>query len=160
MKKQLISGLLLVFMAMSALAFRMAEPGTAARKGEIKWLTLEEAYVLNQQEPRKIFVDVYTDWCGWCKRMDKDTFSNSEVAAYVDKNYYAVKLNAESDRAFKLGEAEMTERQVARQLGVSGYPTVVFIYEDFRTIEPVSGYQQADQFMKTLQAFAAKKLNP
>ena len=120
---------------------------------------MEEAFAKNKKEPRKIFVDVYTDWCGWCKRMDKDTFSNAEVAEYVNSNYYAVKLNAESDRQFKLGEAAMTESQVARQLGVSGYPTVVFIHEDFRTIEPVPGYQQPAQFMQMLKAFKAKSAN-
>jgi thioredoxin-related protein len=158
MNNRLAAAFLLVLMVFVVTAFSAVSP-TPADKAEIKWLTLEEAYMLNQKEPRKIFVDVYTDWCGWCKRMDKDTFSNSDVATYVGKNYYAVKLNAESDRSFKLGEAAMTERQVAQQLGVSGYPTVVFIYEDFKTIEPVSGYQQPEQFMKTLQAFAAKTLN-
>jgi thioredoxin-related protein len=125
---------------------------------EIQWLTLEEAFVRNQKEPRRIFVDVYTDWCGWCKRMDKDTFGNKQVAQYVNEKYYAVKLNAESDRRFSLGQAEMTERQVARQFGVSGYPTVVFIYEDFRTIEAVPGYHKPDKFIEILKAFAGKSL--
>ncbi len=157
MIKRHINSFLFLCLAFATAAFTMVEPGLN-NNAEIKWLSMEEAFALNQKEPRKIFVDVYTDWCGWCKRMDKDTFSNAEVAEYVSKNYYAVKLNAESDRAFKLGEAAMTERQVARQLGVSGYPTVVFIHEDFRTIEPVSGYQQPAQFMKMLQAFAAKSV--
>lgn len=151
----LVAVLLVITSLLSAFSFTSTKPEA---KTEINWLSMEEAFELNQKEPRKIFVDVYTDWCGWCKRMDKDTFSNSDVATYVNNNYYAVKLNAESDRAFKLGKADMTERQVARQLGVSGYPTVVFIHEDFKTIEPVSGYQQPKQFMQMLQAFAAKPL--
>ena len=157
MKNRLNIGILLLLttFVVSAFSLRPAAPET---KAEIKWLTMEEAFNLNKKEPRKIFVDVYTDWCGWCKRMDKDTFANPEVAEYVNKNYYAVKLNAESDRTFKLGEAEMTDRQVARQMGVSGYPTVVFIHEDFRTIEPVSGYHQPAQFMKMLEAFVKKPL--
>ena len=155
MNNRLTAGILLLLMAFVVTAFSAITPPPAA-KAAIQWLSIEEAYELNKKEPRKIFVDVYTDWCGWCKRMDKDTFSNAEVAEYVNKNYYAVKMNAESDRAFKLGQAAMTERQVAQQFGVSGYPTVVFIHEDFRTIEPVSGYQQPAQFMKLLQAFAAK----
>lgn len=155
MNNRLTAGLLLLLMAFVVTAFSAITSPPVA-KATIQWLSIEEAYELNKKEPRKIFVDVYTDWCGWCKRMDKDTFSNAEVAEYVNKNYYAVKMNAESDRAFKLGQAAMTERQVAQQFGVSGYPTVVFIHEDFRTIEPVSGYQQPTQFMKLLQAFAAK----
>lgn len=157
MKNRLAAVIFLVLIAFVGTAFTAVLP-TPADKAEIKWLSMEEAYALNLQSPRKIFVDVYTDWCGWCKRMDKDTFSNQDIAAYVNENYYAVKLNAESDRAFKLGKAPMTERQVARQLGVSGYPTVVFIHEDFRTIEPVPGYQQPTQFMQLLKAFAAKSV--
>lgn len=158
MNNRLATVILLVIISAIGAAFTAVSP-TPADMAEIKWLSMEEAYDLNQKEPRKIFVDVYTDWCGWCKRMDKDTFSNTDIAAYVNENYYAVKLNAESDRAFKLGKADMTERQVARQLGVSGYPTVVFIHEDFRTIEPVPGYQQPAQFMQLLKAFAAKSVN-
>ena len=46
---------------------------------KIKWMTFEEAVKLNETTPKKIFIDVYTDWCGWCKRMDQTTFRNEEV---------------------------------------------------------------------------------
>ncbi|MBT8210292.1 MAG: thioredoxin domain-containing protein, partial [Eudoraea sp.] len=64
---------------------------------EVQWLTWEEATNLatTEENPKKIFVDVYTDWCGWCKKMDKDTFQNAEVAAYMSKNFYMVKLDGE-----------------------------------------------------------------
>ena len=64
---------------------------------EVNWLSIEEAMNLAQTEgsPKKIFIDVYTDWCGWCKRMDKDTFQNAEVALYMSENFYMVKLDGE-----------------------------------------------------------------
>ncbi len=57
---------------------------------EVAWLSWNEAATLAETDknPKKIFVDVYTDWCGWCKKMDKDTFQNGEVAAYMEKNFY------------------------------------------------------------------------
>jgi thioredoxin-related protein len=125
----------------------------------IEWLTLEEAYERNKKEPRKIFVDVYTDWCGWCKRMDRDTFADPEVAAYVKENYYAVKLNAESKRSFSLEGTEMTEMSVARQFGVNSYPTIIFIHEDFRKFQPVPGYRKAKEFKEILTKFAAIDIN-
>jgi thioredoxin-related protein len=124
-------------------------------KEGIEWLKLEEAYARNQQEPRKIFVDVYTDWCGWCKKMDKVTFSDEKVAAYVNENYYAVKLNAESDREFEMAGETMSERAVARQLGVRSYPTIVFIHEDFQKFQPVPGYRAAEDFLEVLTKFRA-----
>lgn len=123
----------------------------------IEWLRLEEAYALNQQEPRKIFVDVYTDWCGWCKKMDKATFADEKVAAYVNENYYAVKLNAESDREFQMAGEKMTERQVAAQLGVRSYPTIVLIHEDFQRFQPAPGYRPANDFLEILKKF--KEIN-
>ena len=64
---------------------------------EVRWLSWDEAAKLAETEknPKKIFIDVYTDWCGWCKKMDKDTFQNAEVAKYMSKNYYMVKLDGE-----------------------------------------------------------------
>jgi len=46
--------------------------------GQVNWMTFEEAEIKYQEEKRKIFVDVYTDWCGWCKKMDANTFNEEE----------------------------------------------------------------------------------
>ena len=62
---------------------------------EIHWITWDEAVKLNASNPKKVFVDVYTDWCGWCKRMDATTFKDPKVVEYISNNYYAVKLDAE-----------------------------------------------------------------
>src|SRR5687767_5013590 len=76
----------------------MSFTGKPPKKNKINWLTLEEAAAKTQQEPRKIFIDVYTDWCGWCRKMDQSTFSDPGIADYVNKNFYAVKLDAESKK--------------------------------------------------------------
>ena len=128
---------------------------TPPKEEKINWLKLEEAYELNQKEPRKIFVDVYTDWCGWCKKMDKETFANAEVADYVNKNYYAVKLDAESQREFMMAGEKMNEATVARQLGVNSFPTIVLIHEDFQKFQPVPGFQPAKEFKDILTRFKA-----
>lgn len=130
-------------------------PEEGEKEKGIRWLTLEEAYARNQEEPRKIFVDVYTDWCGWCKKMDRETFANEAVVAYVNEHYYAVKLNAESARAFEMAGQQMNERQVARQLGVRSFPTIVFIHEDFQKFQPVPGYRPAAAFKEVLEKFKA-----
>ena len=90
MRKLILLPAIVLLIASSALVNKPEEKAT------IKWLTLEEAYKLNQKNPKKIFVDVYTNWCGWCKRMDRDTFQDAKVAEFVNENFYAVKLNAES----------------------------------------------------------------
>lgn len=142
------------------LSFRYTAEEVETAEGEkIEWLSLEEAYKRNQQEPRKIFIDVYTDWCGWCKKMDKDTFSQAEVAEYVNKNYYAVKLNAESSKAHQLGKGKLTEQQAAQQWGVRSLPTIVLMEEDFKTIVPVGGYKKPKDFLKMLEGFRTSNQN-
>ncbi len=64
---------------------------------EIKWITLEDAVYLQQAAPRNIIIDVYTNWCGPCKLLDRNTFGNKDVAKYINENFYAVKFNAEGD---------------------------------------------------------------
>lgn len=124
-----------------------------AKNASINWINIEEAQKLGKDEPRKIFVDVYTDWCGWCKKMDRSTFVDQSVVDYVNQNYYAVKLNAESSRKIVFNGHEMTEASLARSMRVSGYPTIVFIDEKFESVQPVPGYRNADQFKKILKEF-------
>ena len=74
-------------MAISSLAW--------AQEGPVKWMSFEQAIERSKSEKRKIFIDVYTDWCGWCKVMDKSTFSEARVAKILNEKFYPVKLDAE-----------------------------------------------------------------
>ena len=67
----------------------------------IEWMTFGEAIEAQRKNPKKIIIDVYTDWCGPCKLMDKKTFQNPDVAAYISKHFYAVKFNAEGEEIIK-----------------------------------------------------------
>ncbi|RMG18380.1 MAG: DUF255 domain-containing protein, partial [Bacteroidetes bacterium] len=84
--------------ALAALAVSfgfMLKPAPTAAQPQINWVSIEEAAKLAQQDGKKILIDVYTDWCGWCKKMDKATYANAEVANYINANFHAVKFNAE-----------------------------------------------------------------
>lgn len=130
---------------------------------KIQWVSLEEAQRLTKEEPREIFIDVYTDWCGWCKVMDKKTFTDSKVIDYVNKHYYAVKLNAESSKEITFNGQLLTEAELAHAFGVSSFPTIVLINEDFNLVAPAPGYRKAKEFKKMLTEFsdyAEKNSNP
>jgi len=62
---------------------------------KIHWYSFEDAYQLNKKKPKKIFIDVFTDWCGWCRKMDAETFTNPAIGEYMMDHFYCVKLNAE-----------------------------------------------------------------
>lgn len=134
----------------------------------IKWITWEEAVALNKTQPRKIIVDVFTDWCGWCKKMDKGAFMDSKVAEYVNKNFYAVKLNAEqradiifNNETFKYipndnGRGGVHSLAYALLDGKMGYPTMVYLNEKYERIMISPGYKEVPDIMKELQ-FAAEE---
>ena len=132
---------------------------------QVEWMTWDEAIAANAKAPRKIFVDVYTDWCGWCHRMDKTTFRDPEVAALLNRDFYPVKLNAEQREAITFRgetyEFEATGRRGAHQLarkllrGRMGYPTVVFLDEEAEVIQPIPGYQDGDAMEKIVRYFGS-----
>jgi thioredoxin-related protein len=129
---------------------------TGYSQSPVKWYTIEEAFALTQKEPRKIMIDVYTDWCGWCKVMDANTFSNEVIAAYLNKSFYPVKFNAEqktdvtiNGQVFKFvpnGTKGYNELAAALLNGQLSYPSVVFLDEKTQMIQPIQGYIQARQF--------------
>lgn len=130
---------------------------------EIQWMTWDQAIAKNNESPRKIMIDVYTDWCGWCKRMDKSTFVDTAVVNYVNKHFYAVKFNAEqkeeisfSGHQFKFMASE-TGRGGTHELayalldGKMGYPTIVYLNEKYERIMISPGYKETPGLMKELR---------
>ena len=130
-----------------------------ASEDGIQWVTFEEAIKLSKKKPKKIFVDVYTNWCGWCKKMDKATFQKKEVGQYMNKNYYCVKFNAEGKEDIVIGDKTYKNtgrtHQLSRELlqGKMSYPTVVFLDERFSTLSPVPGYQEPKSFLNIAKYF-------
>ena len=139
--------------------------GFNAHAQDINWISWEEAVELSKTDaqPKKIFVDVYTDWCGWCKKMDKNTFQNPEVSKYMQDNFYMVKMDAEGKdpieyqgKTFKFvpsGRRGYHELAAALLQGRMSYPTVVFLDEQLNMLSPVPGYQQVEPFMQIAKYF-------
>jgi thioredoxin-related protein len=125
----------------------------------INWLTIEEAYAKIQKEPRKVLIDVYTDWCGWCKVMDRETFKNKAVVAYINKTYYAVKLDAEQKGIITLGDKNFKSQGRTHELALAltnnqpSYPTTVFLDDTFQMIQPLPGYMKAKEFHEVITFF-------
>lgn len=134
----------------------------------IEWMTFDEVIEAQKKEKKKIFVDMYTDWCGWCKRMDATTFKDKKVVKIINENYYPVKFNAEVDKEieFKGEKYKLIRRGKKKyhELAVEfikkssrpslSYPTFIFIDENLEIIQPIKGYKKADQMVPILKYFA------
>jgi len=135
---------------------------------KINWMSMNDALVAQQKEPKLIFIDMYTNWCGPCKMMDRDTFSNADVANYINENYYAVKFNAEGQEPVTFNGNEFSNpnfdpakamrrnsvHQFTRHVGVRAYPTVVFINENSEVLTAVKSYRRPQQLELYLRLFA------
>lgn len=137
---------------------------TASNSQEIEWVSFTKAMELNKTAPKKIFIDFYTDWCGWCKRMDATTFANPMVAQYMNEHFYAVKFNAEKEAAISIGDSTYTINPAAGRNGTHqlaivllngklSYPSFVFLDEKFNLLSPLQGFQTPDQFEAPLKYF-------
>jgi len=126
-------------------------------QAQIKWMKFEEAVAANAQDPKMIIVDVYTDWCGWCKKMDNETFVDPKVVDYISKNFYAVKLNAEdTQRTFEFMGRQYNEAQMAAAMRVQSYPNFVVIEPKLQNIAQLPGYRLPDQFIGGLNELLEK----
>ncbi len=133
------------------------------KPAKIQWLTVEQAFALNQNQPRKILIDVYTDWCGWCKVMDRETYTDPKVVEYMNEHYYPVKFNAEQREEVTLGGQKFKFVQQGNS-GVHefaasilqnklSYPSTVFLDEKLQMIQPLPGYLKAKEFHEIITFF-------
>ncbi|MBR6278713.1 MAG: thioredoxin fold domain-containing protein [Bacteroidales bacterium] len=136
--------------------------------GPIKWLTFQEAEKLDSTENRPFLIDVYTDWCGWCKRMMATTFQHKQLAEYINRNFYCIRFNAETEDTIKfLGKTWTSDgrnNRLAVHLleGRMSYPTIVYM-DKKKNIYPVPGYRDVKNIEPLLVYFSEElsdNINP
>jgi thioredoxin-related protein len=151
--------LLIGFIAAVGLSF-----GTRPKE-RINWLSFEQMQEAYAKNPRPILIDLYTSWCGWCREMDRTTYSNDKVIAYINEHYYAVRYNAEStdsvvfnNKKFGYNKRYKTN-EVAMYLSFEQfeYPNTIFLAGINARPAPLSGYMKPKELEAPLKYFAERK---
>ncbi len=151
--------LLTVFSALTLISCNSKQKVSSKQK--IQWLSLTEVQKRIKSEPKKVLIDIYADWCRPCKIMSKRTFTNPEVIDVINKEFYAVKFNAESREEITFLKKKYTNKDkihdFAIQLGSTpsglSYPTIVYFNESFKRIQVVPGYYESQEFVVVLKYF-------
>jgi thioredoxin-related protein len=105
----------------------------------IKWYGYDEGMAIGKKEGKKILINFFANWCTYCKKMDRDTFSKSDVAAYMNEHFIAIKLNSD------------IEKQLSEEFRVSGLPTTWFVDKDGEKIQGLPGYLNREMFLAYLK---------
>lgn len=132
---------------------------------EMPWVDLGNVESMVAKSPKKVLVDVYTSWCGPCKMMDRNTFSNKDIVDIVDKSFYPVKFNAEGGDPIKFkgkthknpkydpakAKRRNSRHELASFFNVRGYPTLVVLNEKMEIVDKIVGYKTPQQLRVALQ---------
>ena len=118
-------------------------PLTVTAQGKPVWLNVDEGMHAGKVLKKYAVADFYTDWCGWCKILDKTTFKDAGVESFLAKNAVCMKVNSEDG---KTGSA------LSEKFEVSGWPTVILFDPAGREVDRISGYMPAPQFLKWITA--------
>lgn len=157
MKKRSVR-LCLALMIMMALSF------TYKPAPKINWMSFEEMQEAYQKEPRPVLIDLYTTWCGWCKVMDKKTYTHAKLVEYVNQNFYAVKFNAETKASISFLGKDYTynKKEKINELAKTlagyelGFPTTIFLSKLNAQPAVLSGYMKPEEMEAPLKYFGSK----
>ena len=126
---------------------------------KLVWLGWDEGYEKALKTKKILLVDAYTDWCGWCKRMDIDTYTNPEVIKKINEFFIPVKFNPEIKKMYKLDDQTLSPQQLYAQLtrGEStGYPTIYYIFTNKKSVFIDAGYKSPEDLLKILDMAIAE----
>lgn len=159
MKKITVISLVMVSLVALAFVFRLDANGEIREQGnkkstKIKWNTFDKGLELAQKENKLLVVDFYTDWCHWCKVMDKDTYGNKEVISLAKEKVIMSKINAETNQKFRFKDASYSGRELSVMFGVQGFPTTAFMNSKGELITSISGFIPAEKFTMILKYLA------
>lgn len=120
----------------------------------MRWNSFDVGLEKAKANHKKVLVDVYTEWCGWCAKMDSEVYTNPDIKDYLSKNFVVIKMNAEGTDKIHYQGQEYLPSQLAAAFGVNGYPSTLFLRDNSEPITLLPGYAEAPMFLLVLSFIA------
>ena len=148
MRRYLIRQWLLLFLVFGSM---VSAGGKNHQPAALRWKKFDAGLAEAKAAKKKILLDVYTDWCKWCKKLDTDVYADPKVIAYANQRYIPVKLNAESPDTVSFLGRRIPEARLAAELGVTSYPTIIFLDPAGKPIDRLNSYVDAQTFLDAMR---------
>lgn len=126
-------------------------PVRAAAASGVGWQAWDRGLEEARSSGKRVLVDVHTQWCGWCRRMQADVYSRADVRDYLQQRFVVIRLDAEASDPAHYEGRNFTSRSLAARFGVTGYPTTLFLRSGGEHLVSVPGYVDADRFLRILK---------
>lgn len=133
------------------LALLLSTLFAAVPAGATEWKSWNAGLAAASASRRPVIVDVYTDWCRWCKQMDRDVYARADVSQYLAQHFVTVRLDAEGGELVSWQGRNMSARALASSFDVSGYPTTIFLSSSGEHLVNVPGYIEPGRFLLLLR---------
>lgn len=140
---------------LAACSEKTAEDTAPAQQESIAWMGYTEGMAKSKETGKPVMVDFFTTWCQVCKILDAETFTDKELIDLVNKNFIAIKVDAESSDTVTEGGKSMTKLELARSFSVSGYPTVWFIDSKGARVGILAGARTPEEYKSVINYFAS-----
>lgn len=134
---------------------------TLTTHDKLPWMNMSELKQKMKSDPKPALIDLYTNWCYWCKVMDKKTYTNSKVISYINDHFYPVKLDAETkniidwkDKSYSYNENyKVNDFTMYVTSGQPGFPTTVIFTDDHSEPISIQGFLEPKEMEPILKYF-------
>lgn len=120
-------------------------------KKSIKWNNFKDGLKLAKFKNKKVLINVYTDWCKWCKKMESEVFPNAEVLKYINEKFIPIKFNGEAPNIINYFGETFSHSEFIAAFGINGFPATIFLTSEGEPITVLPGYHKADEYLKILK---------
>lgn len=152
---KLPSLLLAALLVTTATSFAQERPSIVVAAEGVDWLPFEEAVEKAMQEGKKIMIDVYAPWCGYCRRMHVETYADDQVQDYLAEHFITTRVNGDSsDDSYHLHGRTLSGVELGYHLGARGFPTTVFLNDEAQYLAPLPGFVAGADLMTVLRYIA------
>lgn len=123
------------------------------------WVSFNEMAEMNQNQPKKIMLFMEADWCSVCKRMKREVFPDSTIQALLREKFYPVRIDIESEEQIQFADEQVTKKELSKEFGIRGTPTIIFLNHDFSVIGNSVGFSGREEFITLLHFIGDDKYN-